>query len=1587
MAGKLINSRGERFDEEGYGEYSNPLALFRGGGPTFSVRVPIVVNTEEYEIFPSEFRVRYVLKEHQRNEELYYTCRFDDGHVAEVPFDTLISMENGPEAFSVFTPQEHDSSRANSDELTPRRAAQEQDSLFFNPEGDKSSSDDLVITDIRQNGSEKRENKRKTAQRRQDTSSEGDSLATPKRSRRPNACSHSVSSSTRVVSSGTRSGQHITPASAESKEVTPAPRGGRALRSSGVKKYRMLSYKVKQPDEETDVETISSSDIVYSDLLPKRPQRSTRKGKTKTTRMQDSSADEENGGHARRSGRTERKKNIYREPNLDDDDDFTITVMGKPKPKPKSVSAKERFPIYDDHDEFVRFHNQTCDTCHRAGDSLEVGPLIYCQGCSYSYHRVCLGNRTSREHLVTRIDEDICVMQCRRCIGRPRMKDCTAPCLDRCQKCHGTGVSCIPFKPVNKGKAAASEKASPEVDISPDLINNPDNLLFRCVICRRGYHFEHLPPRAPEADKGSSNLPQRRFIEYSRDWKCLDCVSIPNKIQAFVAWRPADQSAFGPDLYIDDFNDDEREYLVKFEELSYFRAKWMPGPWVWGLMNGLMRNKFCAAKPPPKLTFEDVVDPEFLNVEIVLDVKFTSIVPLGNDAVVDLARVKEVSKALVKYRGLGYEDVVWEEPPLRDSGERWKCFEEAYEDYIYGLYVHPPKGVQGRIERVRSQSFEFLEQNSQPKYIVGGTLMDYQKDGMNWLYYKWWKGENSILADEMGLGKTIQIISFLSLLHQEHKVWPFLIVVPHSTVPNWKREIKQWNPSLRVVAYFGGKEARGLSRQYEMFHPRGKDLKCHIVITSYTTPIDDANILKQIPWEGLIVDEGQRLKNDDSLLYKALSGFKIKHKVLLTGTPLQNNPRELFNLLQFIDPKDMKASRLEEEYGELTKENVPELHALIRPYFLRRTKAQVLTMLPPMAEIIVPVSMTKLTKKLYKSILAKDAGLIKAILGRGGSIKSTERTKLNNILMQLRKCLCHPFIYSDEIEEKVDDDEISHKNLVEASAKLELLNLMLPELKERGHRVLIFSQFLGMLDVVEDFLDGLGMKHTRLDGSVSSMERQKRIDAYNAPNSELFAFLLSTRAGGVGINLATADTVIILDPDFNPHQDLQALSRAHRIGQKKKVLVFHLMTRDTAEERIMQLGKKKLSLDHLIIDRMGADEDEGVDVESILKFGAAALFSDEVEQKVVNYDIASIEALLDRSQIEQTTSSDKEESAESTFSFARVWENEKGSLVEDGFGTGEYEISESTWDKILQEREAEAQREREEKARREQLGRGRRNRAPIQTYAGDVDIEDSGSDTDFQAPPEKQSDNSDSDDEADNEIVKEALDLAGKWKTKVRDPFTRRPSVQPLQQEYDADPNFIPPSDAKPQWRVSPHFVPDPPPPLRSVMQLSQQPTAHQHQQQQNLPIQPLPPRAHQVAHLLTQPPPPPANASAPAKGCLACKSPHGPGQCPYKAAGVEHCPLCNIAHYGKGPICPHINSETQVVAMMTTLRESAEDPVLVSEAVKYLRGRLGELRRRKRQVKKEEEQQEAAAALAKEREMAVAAAMRTRGPDVMVID
>ncbi|KAK5120681.1 hypothetical protein LTR85_006039 [Meristemomyces frigidus] len=1078
----------------------------------------------------------------------------------------------------------------------------------------------------------------------------------------------------------------------------------------------------------------------------------------------------------RQSGRSTRHQGGMQEVEVNDiyrsdsDDDTRA-----PTKTPKAVGAREAFKTLPRSDEFRMRHKQECEVC---GQGANFAQLIYCQGCTLAYHKPCLGHRTSREHLVTKVGDGDFVLQCRRCVAFPRKKDPTAPDQGKCSECHEHGHACMPFRPRKSTAQEQKERDEnggddPIIEVHDSRINNSENVMFRCVGCWRGFHFEHLPSRSDMMDLETEADAEQRFREYSRDWKCKECISAPAKVGALIAWKPIDEDNYDPEFAFDLIDEDEKAYLLKWDGMSYFRATWMPGAWVWGTTTHMMRKAF--AKRPesqhPKMRTEDAIPEDYLRTDIVLDIKFTSIVDIRAEEV-DKARIREIDKALIKYKGLGYEDAVWDAPPNPEDGERWSDFVTAYNDWVSGRYVRLP--TQGKLkksmEKVRTQDFSKLEKKSQPENIEGGELMKYQIEGLNWLYYKWFTQKNAILADEMGLGKTIQIIGFLATLVQDHACWPFLVVVPNSTCPNWRREIKRWAPTLRVVAYYGSKESRDLAYRYELFPEGSKDLRCHVVVTSYDAAADEncRKFFRSVPWQGLIVDEGQRLKNDKNLLYAALGALKAPFRILLTGTPLQNNQRELFNLLHFLDDS-YNAEELEERFQNLTQESITELHDMIRPFFLRRTKAQVLTFLPPMAQIIVPVSMTIVQKKLYRSILAKNPDLMKAIFAQEGTLKQGERASLSNILMQLRKCLCHPFVYSKSIEERNVSHSVSHRNLVDASSKLKLLELLLPKLKERGHRVLIFSQFLDMLDMVEDFMDGMTMPYQRLDGTIGALQKQKRIDEFNAPDSPLFAFLLSTRAGGVGINLASADTVIILDPDFNPHQDIQALSRAHRIGQNKKVLCFQLVTRASAEERIMQMGRRKLALDHVLIQEMDADDAEQNDLVSVLRHGANELFEDSGDQDI-NYDEESIERLLDRTHMENTQAGG-DKSAETQWSHARIWANNSGALQEEMLDVAEPAVSApdpSVWANILKERERVAAEEATAKA--EAFGRGRRARGNVD-YAGDKaadgaegveltplkiakKIKDGDeSDTDFQADDSGEEDELEAGEDLDNDDV------------------------------------------------------------------------------------------------------------------------------------------------------------------------------------------------------------------------------------------
>ncbi|UPX15156.1 uncharacterized protein EKO05_0005613 [Ascochyta rabiei] len=1492
------------------------------------IRPEPVRNKHEYTYYEPLEEVESIVQEVTGNDHVAYEVKLVGGATREVGFDELLQLPGGPESLRNHEQDDTPSSSADDMRLRGKSFKANMNGFVDITTIDISSSEDDIDDDPIQL-----------------TSSDGDSEDTGKKRR-----------------------------GRKKKTLEPTRRSTR-------QPIPVRLHHDQESDEEED--TSDSGDLLRSDVLPgrKRKRRGLRTFKPEKARRIG----------ARHSERSTRAMNNMEETG---ENDIYRSDSAPKTSAPQFKAVREVFETLPRSNLFRSRHAEGCEVCY---DGPGVAPLIYCQGCSLAYHKNCLGTRSSREHLVTKVGDERFILQCKRCVNVYQKKDRFAPNLACCQDCGKDGSSC---KPVRHRKTTQQEMKEreendgddPITDVPSELINNPHNVLFRCTKCSRAWHYHHLPPLSPYAmdvNRDDEEMADERFREYSNKWMCKECNNNEKrKVGGFVAWRPSDVETYRPGTPCEMVNEDDKQYLIKWENESYFRAAWFSGAWTWGVSAPAMRRAFFKREDGPKMRSEDAIPEEYLRIDIVLDIKFTSYVEIRSEEI-DKARIKEVDKALIKYKGLGYEDAVWEKVPTQEDGDRWIDFVTAYNDWVAGRYVKIPKQgpLKARLEKARNTPFAKLERQAQPENLVGGELMKYQMDGLNWLYYQWYNQKNGILADEMGLGKTIQVIGFMATLVQEQNCFPFLIVVPNSTCANWRREIKQWAPSLRVVAYFGSSQARDMAYKYEMYPEGTKDLRCHIVVTSYEAASDDScrRFLRGVNWAGLITDEGQRLKNDKSQLYTALSAIKAPFRLLMTGTPLQNNARELFNLLHFLD-ETIDAAAIEEEYAEMTSENIKELHEQIRPFILRRTKAQVLTFLPPLGQIILPISMSHLQKQVYKSILSKSPELLKALFTSDKGLKQQERANLSNILMQLRKCLCHPFVYSREIEERSDVAAVSHRNLVEASAKLSLLETLLPKLKERGHRVLIFSQFLDMLNIIEDFLDGLEMAYQRLDGTIGSLEKQKRIDQFNAPDSPLFAFLLSTRAGGVGINLATADTVIILDPDFNPHQDLQAIARAHRIGQKKKVLCFQLLTRASVEEKIVQMGRKKMALDHVVVEQLDADEDEEHDVESILKYGAAELFKDDTADRDIRYDDASIEKLLDRSQIENTKSAADDDSAKSQFSFARVWANDTGSL-QDNLDIVEEEVAPDpgVWDKILKERQAQAAAEALARARA--LGRGKRARANVDYMTEQEKVQAAADDSDEEAAPpspvkidkrKKQKKRSDS--ESDTDFQAES-DEDTDVEAEVPEVDVRQELAEPDQQQKVGDlahhtQSPYPPKGGETLYlpgQITPAPVqrsPVNPPKQKSsgkpqvsstvTVVKATHPTSQKDAKEPTIISLISPPASPTLtpvssvkpfvrAQIPIRSPFEPTSSSHTNRPCLACLKPHPSGACELKAASVEHCGLCGLAHYGYGRTCPHIRSETQVREMLRALKSSPEKKELVDLATKYLRGVKGTLVQQKK--------------------------------------
>uniref|UniRef100_A0A4W6DNU4 Proliferation-associated SNF2-like protein n=1 Tax=Lates calcarifer TaxID=8187 RepID=A0A4W6DNU4_LATCA len=538
----------------------------------------------------------------------------------------------------------------------------------------------------------------------------------------------------------------------------------------------------------------------------------------------------------------------------------------------------------------------------------------------------------------------------------------------------------------------------------------------------------------------------------------------------------------------------------------------------------------------------------------------------------------------------------------------------------------------------------------QPQLFTGGVMRWYQIEGIEWLRMLWENGINGILADEMGLGKTIQCIAHIAMMIEKKVMGPFLVVAPLSTLPNWINEFKRFTPEVSVLLYHGPQPERAkLLKQIR--RPQGPLSMFPVVITSFEISMIDRKFLQRFQWKYLIVDEGHRIKNLNCRLVRELKMFPTDNKLLLTGTPLQNNLAELWSLLNFLLPEvfdDLKSfeswfdintlGEAESVVAAEREQNILSmLHQILTPFLLRRLKSDVTLEVPPKKEIIVYVPLTAKQEAFYTAVvnktIAKILGQEKteapvALTSSGRPKRRTRKVvdykekggdtlydlekylarvhneleqssppvldvqspldaqinlKLQNILMLLKRCCNHPYLVEYPLDPATQEFKIDEQ-LVQSSGKFLMLDKLLPALKKRGHKVLIFSQMTSILDILMDYCYLRGFQYSRLDGSMSYSDRDENMTKFSN-DPEVFLFLLSTRAGGLGINLTAADTVIIFDSDWNPQADLQAQDRCHRIGQTKPVVVYRLVTANTIDQKILERASAKRKLEQMVIHK------------------------------------------------------------------------------------------------------------------------------------------------------------------------------------------------------------------------------------------------------------------------------------------------------------------------------------------------------------------------------------------------------------------
>jgi len=1089
-------------------------------------------------------------------------------------------------------------------------------------------------------------------------------------------------------------------------------------------------------------------------------------GRKKKGSSDDDEEDEEEEREEKRDSDEEFEEMLKEaETAMGDEDEVQITKEKKKKGKAKvkiGNKNKKKGKKKKDFAQEDAEHQEFCDVCQQGGE------IILCDTCPKAFHLCCL-----------------------------------EPELDEA--------------PEGKWSCPHCEKnGPPQIEESEDEDHaefcrscKEGGELLCCDSCPNAYHLRCIEPPLEEIPDG--------------EWTChrCTCEPLPGQVQKVLTWRwkGLEEEKDGEEKKEETGKkkrrrhripkDATREFFVKWKEQSYWHCIWVKEIQLdvyWSQGYKMYLRKTDMDEPQ---RFDEEGETEEGNMRRLKHHKQEDPLKLYENfyrygirptwlqpnRCINKRILKDGTvQYLVKWTDMTYADCTWEDEDMNipDLPQHIQNFEDL--KYVCGAEGGRKKKKKKKGEDDEENNRKYKPFPDKPMTNLDQKYKDninckwmpkdlalhpYQLEGISWARHSWSNNLDIILADEMGLGKTVQTITFLYSLYKEgHCRGPFLVAVPLSTLINWEREFALWAPEFYVVSYVGDKDSRIMIRENELSFEEGavrkgdkaskirsSTVKFHVLLTSYEIISIDHACLGSVEWEVLVVDEAHRLKNAQSKFFRILSSYSLNYKMLLTGTPLQNNLEELFYLLNFLTPSKFNdLASFNSSFEDIAKEDqVRKLHELLGPHMLRRLKADVLKDMPTKSEFIVRTNLSAIQKKVYKAILTRNFDALNA---KGGG-----QVSLLNVMMELKKCANHPYLLPGPAEEAplAPSGLFEIQAMTKASGKLDLLQKMLKKLKEEGHRVLIFSQMTKMLDLLEDFLDGSGIKYERIDGGITGTLRQDAIDRFNEPDAQQLCFLLSTRAGGLGINLATADTVIIYDSDWNPHNDIQAFSRAHRIGQKNKVMIYRFVTRNTVEERVTQVAKKKMMLTHLVVQNQSAGGKSATlskkDIDDILKFGTEELFKEEEvneDGESVNdivYDDKAVADLLDRSQQGVEEKENWANDYLSSFKVATYQTKEGGAAEDEDVEIIKADMDSTDpayWEKLLRHH---YEQQQEDISR--SMGKGKRVRKQV-NYGdgGEVNVRDDGSwqenvsdyNSDYSVPSDDDKEDDDFDEKNENDI-------------------------------------------------------------------------------------------------------------------------------------------------------------------------------------------------------------------------------------------